>query len=312
MESQSLQAKALLADFNKIRHNNEQCMYAECTNKPIRSHTISKSSIRQLNTETIQLRVVNDNIFDLIKCFDDRIFFNECRISKVSTFYGFCSGHDTRLFKPVDQFDGTITNEIALLSHYRIICFGLDNIITQLKREELLRISQYSGPASKNTHEFLRKLNKGYFKRKLEMEQQVYLERKELCETILAKKEFHRVNCIGYDGSKNNPLVSGRCGAFFHGFSRNGQRGLLPRMPYITFTTLHNGDCTTLLFTMLDLDIEYYPDLLTFIDHKDLHKRLERLFFGHSDFCILNEPASGSMAEKAIKEIIHTDKSLII
>ena len=310
MKSQILPSKALLKDFNEQRHINDTCIYPGCVEKPIRSHTISKSSIRKLNNDTIQLKVVNDNIFDRIKNFDDRNFFNDCRISNVSTFYGFCKVHDTNLFKPIDQFDGTITNEIALLSHYRIICFGLDNIKTQFLQEELLRVSQYVGSAPKKTHEFLRKLKKGYFKRRLDMELEAYLARKELCEAMIINKKFNRINCHGYDGSKNNPLVSGRCGAFFHHFSRKVPKGFLHQMPYITYTTLHNGNFTTLLFTMLDIDIEYYPDLLTFTDHKDFHIRLERLFFGHSDFCILNEPVTGSIDEAAITEIIHADRLL--
>ncbi len=310
MKSQTLPSKALLKDFNEKRYVNDKCMYPGCIEKPIRSHTISKSSIRKLNSDTIQLKVVNDNIFDRIKNFDNRNFFNDCRISNVSTFYGFCNTHDTSLFKPIDQFDGTITNEIALLSHYRIICFGLDNIKTQFLQEEFLRVSQYVGSAPKKTHEFLRKLKKGYFKRRLDIELEAYLARKELCETMKINKKFNRINYYRYSGSKYNPLVSGRCGAFFHHFNKKLPRGFLHQMPYITYTSLHNGDSTTLLFTMLDIDSEYYPDLVTFTDPKDFHKRLERLFFGHSDFCILNEPLSDSIDEIAIKEIIHTDMLL--
>ena len=86
MKSQTLPSKALLKDFNEKRHINDECMYPGCVEKPICSHAISKSSIRKLNSETIQLKVINDNIFDRIKNFDNRNFFNEYRISSIPTF----------------------------------------------------------------------------------------------------------------------------------------------------------------------------------------------------------------------------------
>lgn len=312
MTSQILPSKALLADFDIIRlSKNQQCMYPGCPEEPIRSHTISKSSIRQLNTDTIQLKTINDNLFDRIKHDDKRNVFNECRISNVSTFYGFCKQHDASLFKPIDQFDGTVTNKIALLSHYRIVCFGLDQIRIQLEQEKLLRVSEYAGPGSKKINEFLRKLKKGYFKKGLETIQESYNVRKKICESIITNKHFNKISCVAFDGSPNNPLVSGRCGTYFHHHNRKLPSKFLLRMPYITYTTLHNGKNTTLLFCLLDLDNDYYEDLVTFIDPNALNIRLERLFFGHSDFCILNEPLSGSIAEKAIKEIICTDRRVL-
>ncbi len=77
MTSQILPSKALLADFDKIRlSKNPQCIYSGCSAETIRSHTISKSSIRQLNTDTIQLKTINDNLFDRIKQDDKRNVFN--------------------------------------------------------------------------------------------------------------------------------------------------------------------------------------------------------------------------------------------
>jgi len=52
MYSQTLPSKALLKDFNEKRHVYDECMYPGCVEKPIRSHPISKSSIRKLNSDT--------------------------------------------------------------------------------------------------------------------------------------------------------------------------------------------------------------------------------------------------------------------
>jgi hypothetical protein len=60
-------------------------------------------------------------------------------IKSATTFTGFCSTHDRKVFRPIDQGDVIPTREQALLLHYRSLCRELYVKRPTLKTNELLR-----------------------------------------------------------------------------------------------------------------------------------------------------------------------------
>lgn len=282
-----LNAKELIQSLSSIRLINEQCMYGRCVHVPIHSHTLSRSSIRNFKSKT-GIKVVMFCPFNTLKSKEKRKYFGECLIKKFSTFPGFCSAHDHELFKPVDNFNGTITKEIALLSHYRIICYGIYITKNQIKIMEELSSKKPVGPASKKSKDIARKIKSGFFMRRLQMALDDYLLRKELCEQMISNKDYSQINFIECKGSNNDPLFCGRAGSFVHGFpDKRLPIRFLPQMPFITYTSFHNKDSCCLIFTMLNID-EHYTNL-TFFDSSNFRKKIEVLAYSQSDFCIVSE-----------------------
>ena len=81
-------------------------LFEECEEKSINSHSISQVNLRLLAEEGHLLTYGQPDIFKAIK--SDKSLQNSFEFSKVglkaiSSFPGFCSVHDTNLFKPIDS-----------------------------------------------------------------------------------------------------------------------------------------------------------------------------------------------------------------
>ena len=91
----------------------------DCSEKIIRSHSIQNSFILD------QLEIDNHlSIFDYAA--NGKIQFKKIGRNNASTFTGFCSFHDSNLFKPIDfnsESDvSTLSSEHFVLFHYRTLC----------------------------------------------------------------------------------------------------------------------------------------------------------------------------------------------
>ena len=78
------------------------------------------------------------------------------------------------------------------------------------------------------------------------------------------------------------------------------RKGSLDHMPYIIYTTLHDGEKNHFLFTLLPVDFKYMEDLTTFATHSDFLRRLEFLMYRESDFCIITNEQHISQIKKIL------------
>lgn len=102
----------------KNYRSNGKCMYCECNNDSIDSHTISKEG--SLSTISIDREV---GYFDSRREGLERsIQYKKVNINNATTFKGFCSKHDNELFKYIDNNSKIKTGKEILLQAYRSIC----------------------------------------------------------------------------------------------------------------------------------------------------------------------------------------------
>ncbi|HAT9621496.1 TPA: hypothetical protein JBD38_14055 [Legionella pneumophila subsp. pneumophila] len=302
----------LILDHNKIQYKNKQCMLPACDASTVKCHVISKSSIRQYARGNIaNLNMVYRDPYFLIKPKDNWQYFKPLDLDKHPTFLGFCNTHDNDLFKELDHYNGNMTPRIALLAHYRVLCYGLNTIQLELKQHNFLKQASYVGGSTKLSKEIARKLQKGYYERRLKWAEDDYLYRKSLCEqAIFSANEKAIINYVRLRGNVTNPLFFGRGGVFLHAYNKPQiEQQKLParfmsQMPYIMYFTICHNDKVDLYFSFLTLDKEQYAkDLDCFLDENDLSKRLEILISAHSDCCILQKDCS-PIWQDTIKQLI--------
>jgi hypothetical protein len=287
-------------------------MLPGCNALPIKSHVLSQSSIRRYARGNIaNLQVVYRDPYFAIKPKDSCRYFKSLDLKKYPTFHGFCKTHDNDLFQELDNYNGSMTPKIAVLAHYRVLCYGLEVIQLEHKRHDFLQQGTYVGDGSKRSKEIERRLRNGYYRRRLQWAENDYLSRKALCEqAIFSAKEGTLINYVRLEGGVANPLFFGRGGIFLHASNKTQvEQKKLPsrfmkQMPYIMYFTICHNDNVELYFSYLELDREQYAkDLDTFITEEDLSKRLEILVSAHSDACILQKDSSPIWLD-TIKEII--------
>lgn len=288
----------LIADFTAVTYHNDVCMYPGCFEPPIGSHVLSRSWIqRYANNQIVQLQTITHDPFDLIKDSVKKKYYKPCNLNKISIFNGFCFKHDHEIFQELDNYNGYVTPMIALLNHYRIICFGLNEIYLQKKQHEFLKGAVFVGTSTKVTKEIQRKIKNGFFLRGLQMAEVEYIERKRVCEEMIINKD-PKIVYVPLQGDMSNPLFFGRAGRFLHLFGRNKLPiRFMSQMPYIMYSSITDGKACNLVFTYLPQDIEKYGnDLDAFISHADFKKRLEILIYSQSDCCIIRKdiPISSS------------------
>ncbi|HAU1304130.1 TPA: hypothetical protein JBI45_02530 [Legionella pneumophila] len=294
----------LISDYSTIRHGNKVCMHPGCKEPPIDSHVLSKSGIKKYaKNQIIQLQTLVYEPFENIKPKEKRKYFKPCDLDKISTFRGFCYKHDHKIFLELDNFNGIVTPRIVLLTHYRIICYGLDTIQLQLKQQEFLKNAALVGKSTKKVNEIARRIKNGFFLRGLKMAETDYLERKKICEQLLNGAR-PKINFIHLKGGIENPLFFGRAGIFLHQFGRERlPKRYMAQMPYITYASISDGITCNLIFAYLDQDAGYCSnDLDIFINSPDFKKRLEILIYSQSDCCILRKEHT-KVHETAIKNI---------
>ena len=204
----------LIVDYNKISHENKECMLPGCNASPVKCHVLSQSSIRQYARGNIaNLQVVYRDPYFAIKPKDNCRYFKSLDLKKYPTFHGFCVTHDNDLFQDLDNYNGTMTSKIALLAHYRVLCSGLETIQLERKRHDFFQQATYVGDGTKISNEIARRLRNGYYRRRLQSAEDDYLVRKVLCEqAIFSANEGQLINYVRLEGGVVNPLFFGRGG----------------------------------------------------------------------------------------------------
>ena len=91
----------------------------ECSQDIIKAHTISKSANLKPISENEHVYCFEVSLGGMIKT-DGKLTIEKKSIKKTSIFHGFCSKHDTELFKKID-LDFEISNEDIFLNHYRTL-----------------------------------------------------------------------------------------------------------------------------------------------------------------------------------------------
>lgn len=270
--------------YNTQKCISTQCMWAGCVSEAINSHTISLASIKRI-APLNSLKSIKKSSFNAVKRKEKKIHFKTTD-THTTTFPGFCKVHDSNIFADLDNFSGKITDKIAVLNHYRMLCFGLYQVKNLFEQERFLREASYEGKGGKKISEYLRVIKKGYWHKALKMSEGEIISRKIMCEKMIQMNQYQIYQRIVL-GTKNNPLFTGRAGNFFHGFNRNMYKGSLDHMPYVVYSNLHDGEKSNLLFTLLPIDSQYINDITAFATHPDFLKRLEYLIYKESDFCII-------------------------
>ncbi len=113
-----------LLDDQKQVYSKDTCyapenFHHECSGEIIKAHTISKSSNLKPITKNGHVYCFKTSLGELIKT-KGKITVKKMGINETSVFHGFCSKHDTNLFKSIDTcFE--LNCEHVFLNHYRTL-----------------------------------------------------------------------------------------------------------------------------------------------------------------------------------------------
>lgn len=132
-------AKELL----RLRVGEQKCLHpmpgnAQCSDKVIEAHSISRNAALTKIARDHQVYQIDGNPFTIAKAEGEPQLKLEY-IRSATTFTGFCSAHDSTLFRPIDQGGISPTREQAFLLHYRSLCRELYVKRPTLATNELLR-----------------------------------------------------------------------------------------------------------------------------------------------------------------------------
>jgi len=123
----SYKSKPALSEFMKDQskiYTQDKCyapddLQHECSEKIIKAHTVSRSANLKPISKSDHVYCFEANLGGMIKT-NGQLTITKKSIKKTSIFHGFCSKHDTELFKKVD-LGFEISNEHIFLNHYRTL-----------------------------------------------------------------------------------------------------------------------------------------------------------------------------------------------
>ena len=141
-------AKELL----RLRVGEQKCLYqspgnVHCSGKVIEAHSISRNAALIKIARDHKVYQIDANPFTIAKAEGEPQLKLEY-IRSASTFTGFCSSHDSSLFRPIDQGGITPTREQAFLLHYRSLCREIYVKRPTLETNELLREADRGKPVA--------------------------------------------------------------------------------------------------------------------------------------------------------------------
>jgi hypothetical protein len=127
----------------RIRMGEQKCLYpllgnGQCSGTVIEAHSISRNAALTKIARDHKVYQMDLDPFRIAKAQGEPQLKLEY-IKSATTFTGFCSAHDSNLFRPIDQGNMIPTREQALLLHYRSLCRELYVKQPTLKTNELLR-----------------------------------------------------------------------------------------------------------------------------------------------------------------------------
>lgn len=108
-----------------LRRGDKHCLYppnpSPCPNPTIRAHSISRNAALTKIARAGKVYQPNSNPFEIEKR-KGTIKHTLVGINLATTFTGFCSPHDSALFRPIDEGSLTPSREHGFLLHYRALC----------------------------------------------------------------------------------------------------------------------------------------------------------------------------------------------
>jgi len=115
-----------LEDHAKKQSSKKVCSVSklfanECMQKIVNAHSISKSGSLKEISENGHVMGTKPNLQSLIKT-NGKLTLEKVGINRASTFTGFCSMHDKKLFAPLEDEKITLTNQQLFLLAYRGMC----------------------------------------------------------------------------------------------------------------------------------------------------------------------------------------------
>lgn len=99
------------------KNKNAFCLFPNCTEKAIASHSIQKSLLKDIaDSNSFLTRLYLDADFAPNGSIEVKVD-TKFSMNKASTFYGFCNKHDTRIFSPIENtvIDKNNSNQMFLL-----------------------------------------------------------------------------------------------------------------------------------------------------------------------------------------------------
>ncbi len=179
-----------LGEFYRIQKSKyERCLFPEhdCSEKPIRAHSIQKNGGLSKIAENGHVVGINMKIENK----SPKSRFQSMGINEASTFSGLCSKHDNELFKPIDDCEIDLDDQEQLfLLAYRSITRELHAVLkaaSQLvtaNRRQIERKEAASDGSDFSGHETLQHMLKAYG---------TYNLRQEFFDPILKSQKFREV-----------------------------------------------------------------------------------------------------------------------
>src|ERR1700740_1426347 len=118
----------LASGLMQARSGDKTCLYplssGPCVQPVIKAHSISRSAALSKIARSGHVYQPDSNPFQLQKG-GGAIQHRLRGINEATTFTGFCSQHDSSLFKSVDVGDLVLTHEQLFFLHYRALCRAL-------------------------------------------------------------------------------------------------------------------------------------------------------------------------------------------
>jgi hypothetical protein len=153
--------KGELAKFSKKLYSRKYCLHPQapvaCSGNIIKAHSVPKSS-------GLKLIAKNGNVYSFSYLVTPSIIHQDVYAPKqigvedASTFTGFCSYHDNKVFEPIDSHLFEVTPHHIFLVSYRSLCFAM------FRQKDIVEKGLY-----------LRKFYKKDQKRLVELEERLYI-----------------------------------------------------------------------------------------------------------------------------------------
>ena len=139
-------------DLLRLRVGEQKCLHpmsgnGSCSAKVIEAHSISRNAALSKIARNHKVYQIDDNPFTISKAEGEPQLKLEY-IKSATTFTGFCSAHDSNLFRPIDHGGITPTREQAFLLHYRSLCREVYVKRPTLETNELLRDADRGKPVA--------------------------------------------------------------------------------------------------------------------------------------------------------------------
>ena len=284
-----LPTRHLIDTTSKITSPKEKCKFLDCDKNPINSHTIPTNMLNKMCPNPSDISIFKHEITKS----EDVIIIEKKPINKTkfSAFSGFCSDHDSNLFKMIDEFDGNMTQEKAALIHYRTICYGIHDIYeaiakaTHLKNQKYYANDEVSIECAK-LHTYLKSdtpLNR------LNYCLEEHLKRKQTLENMILEADFEAIRYEVFPNGAPNIVFFGRSNYLLHPNKPFFKIKGYSYMPWVSYITLIHHNKSDLIFCWLEDDsqyLKYYNKQMVLTNYKPF---IEKLAFCTSDsFAIEN------------------------